>query len=314
MRLFRWTVLGCWITALSTSTMAVLVLVSPAAEVHAAESRARPVTPDRWMRSVFREVSTWLTTRGEVEARISETLGALAGDLRAQRAKTRLTRATARGVDASDRLVNEVKSVGTPNINGGKQIESGFLKALSAYGHAYKQARAEFIREKTPDKQQFAIAAQQINGRLVPKVSTDPMEGLRGVPELAVVINGYCGDVASYLAAKIDPSCRVALDTTQHLVDVENQYGATPGDSPDGDALLVEEDRVLGQLRTQLGGCNVAGLPGPCRKVFETAQHLADVDNQAVQSAEGSAQSQALYDELARQFDVLRSDVTAVCR
>jgi hypothetical protein len=66
-------------------------------------------------------------------------------------------------------------------------------------------------------------------------------------------------------------------------------------------------------LRNQLTACTRAGLPGPCRKVFETAQRLVDIDQQ-IASDPNSPQAQPLSDEWARQFDGLRSDAAAVCR
>jgi hypothetical protein len=304
---------GYWVALVVSAAMA-LVVAAPAAAAHSATFPARPVTADRWTRSVCRDVSTWLQARGEIETRISETLGALSGDLRAVVAKVRLTRATARGIEASNRLFNDAKAAGTPNVNGGEQLTSAYLKTLRGYSDAYSQARSELARTKTTDKQQFAIAAQQINGTLVPKVATDPVEGLRATPELVAGINGYCSDVATYLAAKIDPSCGAVLDTTRQLVDVDNRVLALPADATERDSLSGDEERVFGQLRNQLAACNVAAVPRACQKLFDSARRLADVDSQFVASPMGSAQEQSLADEEARQFDIVRSDVAAVCR
>jgi hypothetical protein len=145
-------------------------------------------------------------------------------------------------------------------------------------------------------------------------VATDPVEGLRATPELAEGINGYCTDVTSYLAAKIDPSCRVVVDTTQQLVDARNRLGAAPAEAMEAESFAADAVRLIDQLRNQLGACNVAALPGTCRKLFDSAQHLADVYSQFFASPQGSAQEQSLSDEVARQFDVVRSDVATVCR
>jgi hypothetical protein len=299
---------------LAAATAATLFVSAPAlATAHGDASAARSVTAERWMRSVCRDVSTWLKTKGEVEARASETLGALAGGVSAETAKKRLTRAMTRGRGASDQLISSIKAAGTPTVAGGKELAAAHLKTLGSYRDAYDQARTELQRTKTTDSQQFTMQAQQINGSLVQRVGTDPVEPLRAAPELVSAISGYCLDVASYLAAKIDPPCRAALDTTQQLVDVENRYAAAPADSQDGLSLLLEEDRVTGQLRNQLTACTRAGLPGPCRKVFETAQRLVDIDQQ-IASDPNSPQAQPLSEEWARQFDGLRSDAAAVCR
>jgi hypothetical protein len=300
--------------AVVLTAAAAFVVAAPVAAAQRATSSARPVTADRWTRSVCRDVSTWLKTRGEVETRIAETLGALAGDLRASLAKARLTRATGRGVEATDRLVKDVKTAGTPKLNGGEQLASGYVKMLRGYGDAYRQARTELARTKTTDKQQFVIGAQQINGTLAPKVATDPVEGLRATPELAAGINGNCGDVASYLAAKIDPSCRAVVDTTHQLVDVDNRLGAAPVDATETASLAGDEERLFDQLRNQFGACNSAALPGACGKVFDSAHRLADLDSQFQASPVDSAQEQSLLDDETRQFDTVRSDVTALCR
>ena len=313
MKAVRETRCACWAVVVLTAVTA-FVVAAPVAAARPATFPARPVTADRWTRSVCRDVSTWLQARGEIETRITETLGALSGDLRGVVAKARLTRATARGIEASNRLFNDVKAAGTPNVNGGEQLTSAYLKTLRGYSDAYSQARSEFAQTKTKDKQQFAIAVQQINGTLVPKVATDPVEGLRATPELVAGINGYCGDIATYLAAKIDPSCSAVLDTTRQLVDVDNRVLALPGDATESDSLSGDEERLFGQLRNQLGACNVAGVPGACQKLFDSARRLADVDSQFVASPVGSAQEQSLADQEARQFDIVRSDVAAVCR
>jgi hypothetical protein len=318
MRLLRAIRLGHWVGVLAA--VAAFALVPPTVAA-ALDASAKRVPSDRWAGSVCGAVSNWLKARGEVETRVSETLGDLAaGDLRAQRAKTRLTRATARGVDATDRLSNEVKSAGTPNVNGGKQIEGGYLLTLAEYEDAYVQARAALARTETGDTRQFAAAAEETNVTLasdLAEVGADPIEELRAVPELASAINASCGDVASYLVTKIDAPCRAVLDTTQRLPDLTSQYLAVAPnpESPQEIAQFDEMNRVVfGQFRTQFAACNIAGLPAPCRKVFQTSQHLAEVWNQFGASEQGSPLEQAQKDELARQADALRSDLQGMCR
>jgi hypothetical protein len=277
------------------------------------------VPADRWVGSVCGAVSTWLKARNDVETRVSETLGDLmANDVRPKTAKTRLTRAIAHGVDATSQLTNSVKAAGTPSVTRGKQLASAYLNTLAEYGDAYKDSRAALERVKTSDAQQLAAAAQQANGTLagdLAEIGTDPVEELRGSPELATAINAACGDVATYLVAKLDPPCRVVLDTAQRLPDLTTQYlAAAPGSPQDTSRFDDLSSVVFGQFRNQLGACNVAGLPEACRTVFETSQHLAEVWNQFGASEEGSPQEQAHKDELARQADALRTQLQTICR
>jgi hypothetical protein len=299
------------------AVLAAATVFVAAAPAHASTSPTRPVTPDRWTRSVCQDISTWLKARGEAETRMVEALGgAGSAALSPKAAKARLTRAISQGADATDRFIKDVKAAGTPQVNNGKPVVSGYLQTLGDYGKAYKEARAALARAKTRDKQQFATTAQQVNSTLagdLAAVGVDPVEELRAVPELAAGISASCGDVAAYLTAKIEAPCQAALNTARHLSDVDAQLEATSEEAPQGGALFDEEDRTMGQLRNDLGGCNVPGIPAPCRKPFETAQGLPDLWNQFIDSAVDSPQEQALIDELTRQFGVLRSDMQAMC-
>jgi hypothetical protein len=307
-----------WIGMVAATTTVVLGL-TPTAGAVALEASAKPVPADRWTGSVCGAVSTWLKAKGDVEARVSETLGDLgAGDVRAKAAQTRLTRANARAVAATDRLIDEVRSAGTPSVNGGKQLASDYLKTLSEYRDAYKHAGAALADAKTGDTQQFLTAAQQVNGDLagdLAEVGTDPIEELRAVPDLTPTITAVCGDVASYLVAKIDPACRTTLDTTQRLPDLTSQYLAAAPNSPQESSLFDQMDQlVFGQFRPQLAACNVNGLPGSCRRVFQTSLHLAEAWNLFVNSEEGSPLERAQKDDVTRTGDALRGDLQGVCR
>ena len=302
---------------LATATAVVVGLASTAGAL-TVQASPKPVPPDRWTGSVCGAVSTWLKEKGDVEARVSETLGDLAaGDVRAKAARTRLTRANARAVAATDRLIDKVRSAGTPSVSGGKQLASRYQKTLAEYQDAYKDAGAALADENTGNTQQFITTAQQVNGDLVgdlAEVGTDPIEELRAMPELAPTINAFCGDVASYLVAKIDPACRTSLDTTQRLPDLTSQYLAAAPDSPQELSMFDQMDQlVFGQFRPQLATCNVNGLPGSCRKVFQTSQHLAEVWNEFGNSEQGSPLEQTQKDDLSRTADTLRSDLQAVC-
>jgi hypothetical protein len=283
----------------------------------ATASPARPVTPDRWTRSVCENVSMWLKARGEAETAALEALGGLdSGALKPKAAKARLARAITRGGEATDRLVKDVKAAGTPQVTNGTQVASGYAQTLGDYGKAYAKGRTALARAKTRDKQQLATTAQQVNSTLagdLNAVGVDPVEELRAVPELATGITAACGDVAAYLMAKVDPPCQTALSTARHAADVDSQVIATPEDAPGGQALFDEEDRSITQLRNDLAACNVPAIPTACRKPFQTAQGIPDLWNQFVESASGSAQEQALDDELVRQFNGLRTDLTAMC-
>jgi hypothetical protein len=305
--------------ALLAVLMIMVLLGSPveAATREASEISLEPA--DRWVGSVCGAVSSWLKARKDVETRMSGTLGDLtAGDVRAKTAKTRLTRAIEHGVDATSRFTKSVKAAGTPSVTGGKQLTSAYLKTLAEYGDAYKESRAALDRAQTRSAQQLAAAAQLANGNLaadLAEICTDPVEELRAAPELTTAINGACGDVATYLVAKLDPPCRALLDTAQGLPDLTTQFlAAAPGSPQETSRFDDMSSAVFGQLRNQLEACNVAGLPGACRTVFQTTQRLAEVWNQVGASEEGSPREQTEKDELARQADALRTQLQTVCR
>jgi hypothetical protein len=283
-----------------------------------AATPTRPVTPDRWTRSVCQDISTWLKASGDAETGTVAALGGLeSGELKTKAAKARLARTISQGAEATDRLVKDVKSAGTPQVNNGKQVVSGYVQTLSDYGKAYAKGRTAVSRAKTRDKQQFATTAQQVNSTLVGDlnaVGVDPVEELRAVPELAAGITASCGDVAAYLTAKIDAPCQAALTTARHAADVDNQEDTVPEDSPQLEALVDDEERTLGQLKNELGACNVPAVVAPCRKPFETAQQLKPLWDQIQNAPLDSPQEQAAEDELNRQYDILRSDLPAMCR
>jgi hypothetical protein len=297
---------------------AAMFFLTTSAAAWAAGSSAQPVTPDRWTRSVCREVSTWMKTRGEVDARYVEILGALSsGSLGAKAAKTRLSRAIEQGVDASDGFTKAVRAAGTPNVDGGTQVARSYRTTLADNADAYKQARNDLARAKTSNREHFAATAQEINSTLtadLAAIGVDPVEELRPVPELAAGISASCADVASYLMAKIDAPCQAVLSTARHLADVDNQQDPAPIDSPELDALLVEEERAFGQLQGEFGGCNIPAIPAPCRKPFEDSQQLASLWNQFFNAPVDSPQEAAAETELNRQYDVLRSDLQVMCR
>jgi hypothetical protein len=283
-----------------------------------AATPTRPVTPDRWTRSVCQDISTWLKARGDAETGTVAALGGLeSGEFKPKAAKARLARAISQGAEATDRLVKDVKSAGTPQVNNGKQVASGYVQTLGDYGKPYVKARAALSRAKTRDKQQFATTAQQVNSTLAGElnaVGVDPVEELRAVPELAAGITASCGDVAAYLTAKIDPACQTVLTTGRHLADVNDQFEASPEGSAEENAALDEFERTITQLRDQLAGaCNAAAVVAPCHKPFETAQHVVDLWNQYPTTDVNSPQADAIDNELTRQFQVLRTDLGAMC-
>ena len=295
------------------------VAVAPAGALEMDESAAEQVTPERWTRSVCREVSTWLKARGDVDTRFAETLSGLSGGtLSAKAAKTRLSRATAEGVAASDSFAKEVKAAGTPKVDGGKQVARAYVKTLADYGDVYKQARTDFARAKTANKERFITTAQEINGTLaadLAAVGIDPVEDLRAVPELALGITASCGDVASFLMTKIDQPCQAALTTARHLSDINTQGEGVPLDSPQFEALGQELLRTFSQLQNEVGGtCNVSSVIAPCRRPFEDAQHTVELWKQFPTTDPASPQGEALVNELTRQFEVLRTDLQSMCR
>jgi hypothetical protein len=307
---------GLAYTAAVLAAIATFVLTTAAAATAADSSATQQVTPDRWTRKVCREVSTWLKARADVDARSLETLSVLSdGSMNAKAAKTRLSRANAAGVEASDEFTQQVKAAGTPNVDGGKQIARSYLATLTDYADAYKQARKELARAQTSNREQFAATAQQINSTLttdVAAIGVDPVEELRPTPELAAGISASCGDVASYLMSKIDAPCQAVLTTTRHLADVDTQQDTAP-DTPEGAAPFEEEERAFRQLQGEFAGCNIPAVPASCRKPFEDSQHLADLWNQFFAAPVDSPQEESLEAELNRQYDVLRTDLQVMC-
>jgi hypothetical protein len=306
----------CGVT-LVTVAIAGMMWMSPAPAMSTTPS-ATTQTADRWTRLVCRDVSTWLKARGEAETATVETLGAVtAGDVTAKAAKARLTRASDRAVQATNELVDDVKQAGVPKVDGGKQLAKAYVRTLTDYAGAYKQARTAFTKAKADDAQSFSAAAQAINNTLasdLTAVGVDPVEELRAVPELTTGISASCGDVSTFLTTRIDAPCQAALTTARHLTEVDSQEAPLPEDSPQLEALVDEEYRAFSQLQTELGACNVAGVPAPCRRPFDTSRHLSETWNQYQASALDSPQEQALYDELTRTYDGLRNDLGAVCR
>ena len=294
--------------------IAEMMWMSPAPALTTAPSE-KSQTPDRWTRLVCRDVSTWLKARDEAEMATAQVLGAVStGDVSAKSAKARLVRVNDRAVQATDELVDDVKAAGTPKVSAGKQIARAYVRTVNQYGDAYERARTAFNKA---DSRQFAAKAGEINGALagdLAAVGLDPVEELRAVPELAAAITASCGDVASYLGAKVEPPCQAVLSTARHLADVDSQERPLPEDSPQYEALVDEEFRAFGQLQNEFSGCNVAGVAAPCRKPFETSRHLSEVWDQYQASALDSPQEQALLDELIRTYDALRNDLAAMCR
>jgi hypothetical protein len=293
---------------------ATVYVAAPAATAYS----ARPVSADRWTRSVCQDIGTWLKARGNTETAAVEALGGLqSGALKPKAAKARLDRAIGQGAEATDRLVKDVKSAGTPQMNNGKQVASAYVQTLGDYAKAYKDTRTTLTRAKTRDSAQFVATAQQVNGTLVGDlnaVGVDPVEELRAVPELAAGITAACGDVAAYLTAKIDGPCQTALTTARHAADVDTQEDTVPTDAPQAGALLDDEEQTLGQLQNELGACNVPGVPAPCRKPFEDAQQFKPLWDQIFATSASTPQTEAAENELNRQYDIFRSDVPVMCR
>lgn len=306
----------CGVT-LVTIAIAEMVWMSPGPAMTNAPS-ATAQTPDRWTRLVCRDLSTWLKARGEAETATAQVLGSIStGDVTAKSAKARLVRVNDQTVQATDELVDDVKAAGTPTVSGGNQLARAYVGTLTQYGDAYEQARTAFAKADSADSPQFAAKAGEINGALagdLAAVGLDPVEELRAVPEIAAAVTTSCGDVASYLGANVDPPCQAMLSTARHLADVDSQERPLPEDSPQYEALVDEEFRAFGQLQGEFGSCNVAGVPAPCRKPFETSRHLSETWNQYQASALDSPQEQALLDELTRTYDALRNDLAAMCR
>jgi Septum formation len=195
--------------AMLAVTVGVLVSVTLAPAAAATADRPTPANPERWMRSVCRDVSSWFDATDKSEGRITETVERLKNsDGTPKATKTRLVDATASGAKASDELIAGVRSAGVPKLADGKQVAGAYLKVVTGYRDAYEQSRTAYQHTRTRDKQQFLAAVETIEADRaadLQEVGLDPVEELRGVPELAAAIDSQapCGNVESYLRTAI---------------------------------------------------------------------------------------------------------------
>jgi hypothetical protein len=204
------------IIAMLAVTVGVLVSVAVAPATAATADRPTPANPDRWMRSVCRDVSSWFDATDKSEGRITDAVESLKNsDGTPKPTKTRLVDATAGGAKASAELIASVRSAGVPKLADGKQVAGAYLEVITGYRDAYEQSRKAYQHTSTRDKQQFLAAVERIEadrGKDLQAVGLDPLEELRSVPELAAAIDTQttCGDVESYLNSAI-PGAPVAV-------------------------------------------------------------------------------------------------------
>jgi hypothetical protein len=204
------------IIAILAVTVGVLVSLTLAPAAAATADRPTPANPERWMRSVCRDVSSWFDATDKSEGRITDAVETLRNSDGIPKAtKTRLVDATAKGAEASDELVAGVRSAGVPKLAEGKQVAGAYLKVFTGYRDAYEQSRKAYQHTRTRDKQQFLAAVETIEADRaadLQEVGFDPVEELRSVPELAAAIDSQapCGDVESYLNTAI-PAAPVAV-------------------------------------------------------------------------------------------------------
>jgi hypothetical protein len=264
--------------------LAVVVSLTVFCTVAFAAPPAAAQNPERWGRTVCRDVSAWLDAKTQVGSRAQQVLdGLTARELSATTAKRRLGRAYADGATMTSKLVKGVQSAGVPKFAAGKTVASQYVATLTGYRDAYGTAAAALDEANPRDAALFATTAQQVNTTLAADllvVGTDPIEDLRSVPELTAALAGSCGAVERHLVQTIDAGCNAALDQVQRVVDAENAFQATPTGYPEetaaGDALY----QAIDVLRTTLAPCNVPGVASaPCRTALETAQSLIGAED-----------------------------------
>jgi hypothetical protein len=191
--------------AMLAVTVGVLVSVSLASAAAATTDRPTPTNPGRWMRSVCRDVSSWFDATDEAEGRITDAVESLKNSDGIPKAtKARLVDATGSGTKASDEFIAGGRSAGVPKVADGKQVAGAYLTVIAGYRDAYEQSHNAYNHTSTRDKQQFLAAVEKIEADRAADLQAagfDPLEELRGVPELAAAIDSQapCGDVQSYL-------------------------------------------------------------------------------------------------------------------
>jgi hypothetical protein len=258
--------------------------------------------PDRWGRTVCRDVSAWLDAKTQVGSRAQQVLdGLTASELSATTAKRRLGRAYADGATMTSELVKGVKSAGVPKLADGKTVASQYAATLTGYRDAYGAAAAALDRANPRDPARFVTTAQQVDTTLAADlqvVGMDPIEDLRAVPELTAALAGSCGAVDRYLVQTIDAGCNGALDQVQRVVDAENTFQATPTGSPEETAAGDGLYQAIDVLRTALGPCTVPGVASaPCRTALETAQSLIGAEDRYRAAPVDSPEETAAGDE-----------------
>jgi len=283
----------------------VVVSLLTSASVSLAASGASTVTPERWIRSVCRDTSTWLDAREAARKRVETVTADLAaGDQTAKAAAKRLTQAHAQAAKATGKLIDEVKAVGTPKLDGGKGVTKQYQGRLAEYQNAYTRAGHDLAGEPTKDDAEFAAAAQEIHATLtadLTEIGGDPLEDLRAVEELATGIAASCGDVDVYLGATVDTAgCTAALATAREYAGLIVQANAAPVGSPEESALFTQIDALIPRWRTELGGCNNAAVLGPCKPTLDTAQALVTAEATFLAAPVDSPEEQAALDELNR--------------
>jgi len=265
-------------------TVLVSALVAGPTAAGWAAGPSAAVSPDRWVRSVCRDVSSWLNQRAAMDTQVQGVLADLAAaKISAKVARQRLAKAYANGAAASTELAKSVKASGTPKVTDGRTVASQYLESLSGYADAYRTAATTFAKDKAKSAAEITAAAQQVNTTLaadVAVVGRDPIEDLRPVSELANSLSAACTAVETYLVKSIDAQCRGAVDTVQSVLDVETQFESAAEGSPEEEAANTAFFDAVHNLRSTLGGCNVPGVAsGACRTVLQTAQGFVDASN-----------------------------------
>jgi Septum formation len=220
--------------AMLAVTVGALVSMRVAPAAAATADRTTPANPERWMRSVCRDVSSWFDATDKSEGRITDAVESLKNsDGTPKPTKTRLVNATASGARASDELITSVRSAGVPKLADGKQVAGAYLEVITGYRDAYEQARKAYEHTSTRDKQQFLAAVEAIEANRaadLQEVGFDPLDELRSVPELAAAIDTQttCGDVESYLNTAL-PGAPVAVGDCVAEV-TENEFDLKKAD------------------------------------------------------------------------------------
>jgi hypothetical protein len=126
--------------AVLASLLAVLALSGVAAGATAKQSS----TPEKWVSTFCGSLVTWEQTVKTSSTKLASTIAALkkkSGKVDVPVAKAKLLAFMNVLVGSTDKLVRQIKAVGTPSVANGDKLQKGVLQAFGQIDTSFKQAR-----------------------------------------------------------------------------------------------------------------------------------------------------------------------------